>query len=131
MSKVDSVIRECEIIIKYPTRTIEVSSLKKFERILQIGQCNDFAKECINAGETKSSNILIFEPIRFFALERAIEKRITRKEMKNLYDRGRLVKNQIEEQLNTEKAQDRHSLLKLAYLLLDCIEYELKNKLMK
>lgn len=126
------VIQECELIIKFPTRTMEVSPLKNFSKILQKGQCDDFSKECIDIEETKVSNSFnVLGPIRFFALEKAIAKRMERKVARDLYDRGRVAKNQIEELLKTEKAQDRYSLLKLAYLLLDCIVSELKDKLIK
>lgn len=129
--QVDSVINECELIIKHPTRTMKSSTLARFESVLQKGRCDDFYKECINAGEINLTIMPISGPIKSHILEEAMEKRVTRKAAKKLYSRDRLVKNQIGEQLKTERAQDRKSLLKLAYILTTQIEFELKEKLMK
>lgn len=129
------IVLEGELIVNHPTRTINSSFLKKYEKVRLKGKCDDFLGEC-----AEKDNISLGIPIPitgpvylpfFDLILHKYERRKIRKNKIDLYEHANEVNIQIKKELEKEKAVDRRKVLEIAYILIEELTKELKESLIK
>lgn len=132
----ENIISEGELIVNNPTRTIDSSFLKKYDDVRIKGKNESFIELCIRVNKIEPLKIKmrlsgpVYLPITEYLLTQ-YEKRKARGKKRDLYERGRIVIIQIQRQLQSERANDRRSVLEIAYNLIEELTKELKMDLLE